>query len=106
MGKVAIRALALGAEGVECGEPAARGDFENRAAAIETTIGAVRVIIVPTARGRTIQVPIGGLDQVTVGVRAIGASAQGAEAVERGESATVQDGQSGGLGEQGARQKS
>jgi len=119
-GKVAIRALALGAEGVECGEPAARGDFENRATAI------------------------GGLDQVTVRVRAIGASAQGAEAVERSESATrgnsedrtlavgpagpcyaihvpigglhhprlwigavsaieaVQDGQSGGLGERGA----
>ena len=86
----AVCAPALNAEAVQRGQGASGSDFEDR------TTGPLDED--PAARGRgpsevcrAVQVPVGGLDQPTVGVFAIRATALGAKAVKRCQRATRRD---------------
>jgi hypothetical protein len=60
----------LGAEGVQRGQRAARGDLEDRPAAA-----------LPAFVGRTVEVAVGGLDEPLIRVCSVCAPALGAEAV-------------------------
>src|ERR1017187_9997023 len=75
LGPSTVRAVCLGAEAVQRGQRATRGDFEDGAGAVG-----------PSIIRRPVEAPIGGLDEPSVGACAVRAPALGAEAVQRGES--------------------